>query len=118
MTSPARLRRIAGIFSLFALLTTPLFAQQDTVFWFVAPEVSQGNQNLDRPVAFRFSSYAQPAVVTISQPANPGFVPQTVTLAANASGQVQFPPDSLPPRSQHIMRYSADNRRSTPNCSP
>jgi hypothetical protein len=93
MTSPARLRRIAGIFSLFALLTTPLFAQQDTVFWFVAPEVSQGNQNLDRPVAFRFSSYAQPAVVTISQPANPGFVPQTVTLAANASGQVQFPPD-------------------------
>lgn len=68
------------------------FSQKDTEFWFVAPEIAQGNNNYDRPVAFRFSTYGTPATVTVSQPANPAFPVQTITIAANASGILEFPP--------------------------
>lgn len=57
------------------------FAQLDTLFWFVAPEVAQSHG--DRPIVFRFASLSQGATITISQPANPGFPTQVVTLAAN-----------------------------------
>jgi gliding motility-associated-like protein len=65
-----------------------LRAQKDTEFWFVAPEISQGNSgtNYDRPVGFRVSTYDSPAQVTLSQPANPAFLPQTLALPANTSG--------------------------------
>ena len=67
-------------------------AQKDTEFWFVAPELSVGvgGINYDRPVAFQFSTYDAPATITISQPANPGFTPQTISIGASASGFVQF----------------------------
>ena len=58
------------IFSAFALfIHFNSFAQLDTLFWFVAPEVAQNHG--DRPIVFRFASLNTPAVVTISQPANP-----------------------------------------------
>ncbi len=69
-----------------------LIAQKDTEFWFVAPEISQGANNYDRPVAFRFSTYDLPANITISQPANPAFPVQTLNIAANTSGIFEFPP--------------------------
>ncbi|MFN0035411.1 MAG: HYR domain-containing protein [Saprospiraceae bacterium] len=78
-------------------------AQKDTEFWFVAPEISQNNSsNFDRPVAFRFSTYSTPAIVTVSQPANPAFPVQTLNIAANTSGILQLPPffefvENLPP---------------------
>jgi hypothetical protein len=70
------------IFSAFALFFhINCFAQLDTLFWFVAPEVAQSHG--DRPIVFRFASLNTPAVVTISQPANPSFPIQTINLAAN-----------------------------------
>lgn len=70
------------IFSAFTILISfNSFAQLDTLFWFVAPEVAQSHG--DRPIVFRFASLNTPAVVTISQPANPGFPTQTINLASN-----------------------------------
>lgn len=79
------------------LLLTPAFsdlalAQKDTEFWFVAPEIAQAANTLDRPVAFRFSTYDDPATVTVSQPANPAFPVQTISMPGNSSGILQFPP--------------------------
>jgi gliding motility-associated-like protein len=75
---------------IFLVITTSfnLFAQKDTAFWFVAPEVTQGTLDYDRPVVFRFSTYESPAVITVSQPANPAFPPQVLNLPANTSGNL------------------------------
>jgi hypothetical protein len=76
------------IVSIFQL---SLSAQKDTEFWFVAPETSQHNSNLDRPVAFRYSTYGLPAKITVSQPANPAFTVQILNIAANTSGALFLP---------------------------
>ena len=87
----------------FSIISFQAKAQKDTEFWFVAPEISQNNaSNFDRPVAFRFSTYGDAAVVTVTQPANPAFPPQIINIAANASGILQFPPffdnvENIPP---------------------
>ena len=88
--------------SLFAILFLALclhtsHAQTDTEFWFVAPEVSKGASfvSYDHPVLFRFSTYSAPATVTVSQPANPAFPPQTVFIPTGSSGEVQIPLLSL-----------------------
>lgn len=39
----------------YASSDNDLKAQKDTEFWFVAPEISQGTNNYDRPTAFRIS---------------------------------------------------------------
>ncbi|MBL7826538.1 MAG: gliding motility-associated C-terminal domain-containing protein [Saprospiraceae bacterium] len=67
-------------------------AQTDTEFWFAAPEITQGVNNYDRPVAFWVSTYQQAAVVTLSQPANPNFIPQVLNLQPNSTGAFTFPP--------------------------
>ena len=78
---------------LLSLCTFQANAQKDTEFWFVAPEIARNSaSNFDRPVAFRFSTYGAPAVVNVSQPANPAFPVQTITIAANTSGILMFPP--------------------------
>src|SRR5262245_28270798 len=69
----------------FPLLIGSLFpallkAQQDTEFWFVAPELLQGQLNQDRPVVFRFFTYDSPATITISQPANDTFPVQVLHI--------------------------------------
>jgi hypothetical protein len=77
----------------FFAVTCTAFCQTDTEFWFVAPEVSQnGDQNFDRPIYLRMSSFDHPSVVTVSQPANPAFKPITVTIAANSSQTVDLTP--------------------------
>ena len=68
--------------AIFFLLSFQLVAQKDTEFWFVAPEISQGANNYDRPVSFWISTYGTAATVTLSQPANPAFVPQVLNLGA------------------------------------
>ncbi len=81
-------------FSVFFLYLgcSNLSAQKDTEFWFVAPEITQGLNNYDRPVSFWVSTYDKPATIVLSQPANPGFPPQIISLNANTSGQFTFPP--------------------------
>lgn len=56
-------------------------AQQDTIFWFAAPEVSSGEG--DSPVYIKLMSYGSPADVTIDLPADGGFAPISVSLTAN-----------------------------------
>ncbi len=77
------------IFIFFSFLClNRLNAQLDTIFWFVAPEVSQTHG--DRPIVFRFASLGNPATITITQPANPLFPAQTVNLGANAAQTVDL----------------------------
>ncbi len=85
--------KITLITLFLSILSFQAQAQKDTEFWFVAPEIAQNNNsNFDNPVAFRFSTYSAPAVVKISQPANPAFPIQTLNIAANTSGVLQLPP--------------------------
>ena len=56
----------------------PLYAQIDNIFWFAAPEISPNHAH--NPITFCFTSFSNPATVTISQPANPSFTPVTVNL--------------------------------------
>ena len=55
------------------LLFSKIHAQLDSVFWFVAPEVSQYNRpnEFDRPIKLNIASFSNnPITVEISQPAN------------------------------------------------
>ena len=64
------------------------YAQQDTIFWFAAPDVSSAVG--DSPVHLRLMTYDQPANVTISQPANGGFTPINVAIPANDVAHVDL----------------------------
>src|SRR5262249_20457816 len=59
-----------------------------TEFWFVAPNVDPNNANFNIPIVFRLTSFASPASVTISMPADPTFAPLTVTLPAGSTQTV------------------------------
>lgn len=74
---------------LFSLLKySDTFAQTDTLFWFVAPEVTANHE--DDPVRFKISSFGQSSTVTISMPANPGFTPIVQVVAANTMETVDM----------------------------
>jgi gliding motility-associated-like protein len=64
-----------------SFFTSGVNAQKDTLFWFAAPEVSSSVG--DTPVYLRFLTYNSAAVVTVSQPANGGFIPIILTITAN-----------------------------------
>ncbi|MEX1002805.1 MAG: PKD domain-containing protein [Crocinitomicaceae bacterium] len=73
---------------LFGCFTFSSVAQQDTIFWFAAPDISSAVG--DNPVHLRLMTYDQAATVTISQPANGGFTPITVPIAANSVSNVDL----------------------------
>lgn len=62
------------------LFSTSLYAQTDTEFWFVIPDIQD---QFDNTMRFVVSSSNQAATVTFSQPANPAFPTQTLTLSTN-----------------------------------
>ena len=64
-------------------VTGSAFSQTDTSFWFAAPAVTVGHEN--KPIVFRMASYSQPADITISQPANPSFIPIQLHLNSNSA---------------------------------
>jgi hypothetical protein len=64
------------------------FAQTDTEFWFVAPNVTNGHGN--SPIYFRFSAFSAPASIVIEQPANRNFIPITINLQSNESISVDL----------------------------
>jgi gliding motility-associated-like protein len=66
---------------IFVINTT--HAQTDTEFWFAAPAVTAGHAN--SPIVFRFTSYDKPALITISQPANPAFIPIIISIKADST---------------------------------
>ncbi|MDE3235246.1 MAG: gliding motility-associated C-terminal domain-containing protein [Bacteroidota bacterium] len=55
-------------------------AQSDTSFWFAAPSICSGHENI--PEVFRLATYDKAADITISQPANPNFQPYSIHLNA------------------------------------
>jgi hypothetical protein len=72
----------------FFSISLKTVAQTDTEFWFAVPEIAQSapaNQYdpYDRPIVLRITGGSQAGTVTISAPANPGFVPKVIALAAN-----------------------------------
>jgi hypothetical protein len=67
-----------------------IFAQLDTTFWFVAPEVAQNHG--DRPIVFRFATLANPATIIVYQPANPSFPAQILNLGANSAQTLDLSP--------------------------
>lgn len=73
----------------FSLTTTvSSIAQRDTVFWFAAPDVSNGVGQV--PVMLRFQTYGQPAFITVSQPANGAFVPLTLNMSTFSSDSINL----------------------------
>ena len=56
------------------------YSQIDDVFWFAAPDITAGHNHY--PMTFCVASFGNPAIVTISQPANSTFAPITINLNA------------------------------------
>lgn len=81
---------LSALLSLFTLHSF-LFAQSDTEFWFVAPSITPGHAG-NTPIEIMLVSENNPATVTISQPANPGFVPIVTALAANDAQVIDLTP--------------------------
>lgn len=78
-------RRII-IASILLLAIRPCWGQLDSVFWFVAPEISQHNSpnTFDRPIKLNIASVnSSPITITVSQPANPAFSSITENIPAN-----------------------------------
>lgn len=80
--------------TLLALVTlfisVPGFSQQDTVFWFAAPEISTSVG--DNPIYLRFLTYNNASTVTVSQPANGGFSSITLNIPANDVDSINLTP--------------------------
>lgn len=69
---------------LFCALQTR--AQNDTEFWFAAPDNDQGNaNNRDQPIYLRVATFSQPATITLSYPARPTVAPIVVEVPANGT---------------------------------
>lgn len=72
--------------------STSLFGQTDQEFWFVAPEVNDqhGGNAGGQPTYLRLATYDLPSTITITQPANPLFVPIVVNIPANDNRSIEF----------------------------
>ncbi|MBO4481627.1 MAG: gliding motility-associated C-terminal domain-containing protein [Bacteroidales bacterium] len=68
-------RKLTRLFFILLLaLSGTCYAQLDTEFWFVVPEICKHNGAHDRPISLIVSSLNDvPVTVTVSQPANPSF---------------------------------------------
>mgnify|MGYP002775423562 CR=1 FL=1 len=66
-------------------------AQSGNEFWLAPPEVTDlHNSPGGEPIFLQLSSMGAAATVTITQPANPGFTPIVVSVAANRSARVNL----------------------------
>ncbi|MEJ6617536.1 MAG: PKD domain-containing protein [Crocinitomicaceae bacterium] len=72
----------------FVLISPATFSQQDTLFWFAAPDMSSGEG--ESPIQLKVMSYDLPSDITISQPANGGFVPILISIGANSSQNIDL----------------------------
>ena len=72
------------LLTLFVVLLNQfnIFTQSDTEFWFVAPSVTQSHAG-NTPIEIMVVSENLPTNVTISQPANPAFVPINFAMGPN-----------------------------------
>jgi hypothetical protein len=77
-------RIIALILIIFTLNQSD--AQVDTLFWFAVPDFTHGHG--DEPVLFRFSTLNQEAEIELSQPANPNFIPISISVPPNSARSI------------------------------
>ncbi len=77
-------------FVVILLATKPAISQIDTIFWFAAPEVSASAG--DSPIYLRFMTYGNASDITVSQPANGGFTPITLSIPANSVDSINLTP--------------------------
>jgi gliding motility-associated-like protein len=118
--SPSLLRfsaRLLAFVLAAVLFTVDARAQIDTEFWFAAPEVSVDGSNFDRPITLRIATLTQASTVTVSQPANPGFVPITVNVGASATANIDLTPwidiiENKPPNT--VLNYGLRITATTP----
>ncbi len=82
--------KITSFIVLSLLLCNSVIAQIDNVFWFAAPDATSGHG--EAPVSLRMAAFDQAATVTITQPANPAFVPITSNIPANSAVEVDMTP--------------------------
>lgn len=84
-------KRIVHIlFILLLLISNKLSAQTDTLFWFAAPDLQQ--LHADRPIFLRVATTDNPALITITQPANPAFPTLSFFVAANSTQSYDLTP--------------------------
>ncbi|WP_338764287.1 LamG-like jellyroll fold domain-containing protein [Bernardetia sp. ABR2-2B] len=85
-------KKLFGTAILLLLFLFPLFsqAQTDTRFWFAAPDVTSDHG--DSPVRIVVSAFDDPAVVTVTQPANLAFPTYIVNVPANTSQIINIDP--------------------------
>jgi len=76
--------------SISLVIGIALSAQVDTLFWFAAPDFSGGHG--EEPIYLRFTTLDQAAEVTVSQPANPAFVPVQILIPSNSSQTLDMSP--------------------------
>lgn len=70
--------------------TANLYAQVDTDFWFVVPEISHRGSTGGKPGTLRFATLELEATVTIEMPANPSFAPIVLNIPANGDAAVDL----------------------------
>lgn len=76
------------LLSFFLFVAGQGIAQTDTEFWFVAPDCSAGHA--ESPNYLRITAQSLPSVVTITQPANPGFANIIVNIPANSLSTIDL----------------------------
>jgi gliding motility-associated-like protein len=75
---------------LFTLIRSACLAQTDREFWFAVPQVDDNKAQYNIPVVVRMTSFAAPATVTLSLPANPSFIPISISLPANSTQSIDL----------------------------
>lgn len=100
---------------IFSAIGKSSFAQTDTEFWFVAPEVSSAHG--DQPIYMRLTSFDDPANVTISQPANPTFIPIILTIPAFGTISLDLTPykdiiENKPPNQVNLFGLHIQSSKS------
>jgi len=85
------MRGLRGWFAVGAwIVQVAVHAQTDDAFWFVAPEVT--SQHGDFPVLLRFATFDAGATVTVDQPANAAFPPQTLVIPPASAASLDLTP--------------------------
>ena len=84
------MKRISLLILLLLFLQAWGYSQTDTEFWFVAPDITSGHgagggYQGGEPILLRISTMNLASDVTITQPANPAFVPINITVPANST---------------------------------
>jgi len=81
-----------ALFVVLGCLGMSSWAQVDTEFWFVAPEVTATHG--DSPVLLRFATFDAPADVVVDMPANDNYGVYNLTIPANSAVSIDLT-DSL-----------------------